>query len=83
MYEYTTSGVCARTIYFDVEDDRLKNVEFVGGCHGNLQGISALVEGMTVEEIIKKLSGIKCGGKMTSCPDQLTYALLSLYELEK
>lgn len=74
-YEFIPSGVCSRKIYLDVEDGIVKNVEFVGGCNGNLKGISALVKGMTVEDVIDKLSGIKCGMKNTSCPDQLSEAL--------
>ncbi len=75
MYNYTTSGTCARQIYLNIEDGIVKDVEFVGGCHGNLQGICALVKGMPVEEVKAKLSGIKCGLKKTSCPDQLAKAI--------
>ena len=77
-YEYRPEKVCARAIYLDVEDGVVKSVEFVGGCHGNLQGISALVKGMKTEEVIEKLSGICCGYKNTSCPDQLTKALTAI-----
>ncbi len=72
---YKTSGVCAAAIDFEVEDGRVKNVKFIGGCNGNTQGISKLVEGMMVEEVISRLEGIKCGFKSTSCPDQLSKAL--------
>lgn len=77
MYEFTPSGVCSKDIKFDLEGEKVTNVQFTGGCNGNLSGISALVEGMTVDELIDKLSGITCGGRSTSCPDQLTKALLS------
>jgi uncharacterized protein (TIGR03905 family) len=75
MYTYTTKGVCSRKITFDVENNLIKNVAFQSGCNGNLQGISRLVEGMSVDEAIKKLKGIRCGDKETSCPDQLATAL--------
>ena len=80
-YTYTTRGVCSRQITFEVEDGILKNVSFLGGCNGNTQGISKLVEGMEINEVIKRLKGTDCGGKNTSCPDQLAQALeLSLKE---
>lgn len=79
-YEYRTQGVCSRVIYLDVEDGIVKDVEFVGGCSGNLQGISSLVKGMKVEEVIEKVKGIRCGMKSTSCPDQLSQALASIQE---
>lgn len=75
MYEYLTSGVCAKAIKYHIEDSKVKNVEFIGGCNGNLKGIGKLVENMDIEEVINKLSGIKCGIKSTSCPDQLSKAL--------
>lgn len=75
MYQYTTHGTCSRTIFFDLEDGKVKNVSFVGGCNGNLKGIAALVEGMDANEAISRLEGIKCGAKATSCPDQLAQAL--------
>lgn len=75
---YKTNGVCSRTITADIEDGRVYNLRFEGGCNGNTKGISALVEGMTVEEVISRLDGIKCGFKGTSCPDQLAQALKSL-----
>jgi uncharacterized protein (TIGR03905 family) len=77
MYEYTPSGVCSKDIQFDIIGEKVTNVRFAGGCNGNLSGISTLVEGMRVDELIDKLSGITCGGRNTSCPDQLTKALLS------
>ncbi len=81
MNTYRTRGVCSRTIVFDVaEDGTLHNVAFEGGCHGNLQGIAALVEGMDVDTAIDRLDGIRCGYKSTSCPDQLAQALKEYQE---
>ena len=74
-FAYKTKGVCSRCIYIDVENDTVKSVRFEGGCNGNTKGISALVEGMRVDEVIDRLRGIKCGFKNTSCPDQLAEAL--------
>ena len=74
-YEYKTKGTCSSRILFDIEDGKLKNVEYIGGCNGNLQGIGKLVEGMPVDEVISRLRGIRCGYKPTSCPDQLAMAL--------
>ena len=70
-----TKGTCSRSIDVELEGNIIKSVSFLGGCHGNLQGISKLVEGMSVEEAVKRLRGICCGSKTTSCPDQLTIAL--------
>lgn len=75
MYIYKTSGVCSTEIHVDVENNNIKSVEFVRGCPGNLFGISNLVKGMTIDEAISKLEGIKCRDKSTSCPDQLAQAL--------
>ena len=75
MYQYKTKGTCSQMIYFDLEDNKVKNVQFLGGCNGNLQGIGKLVEGMDVDEVIARIDGIKCGSKCTSCPDQLAQAL--------
>ncbi|MEG1684539.1 MAG: TIGR03905 family TSCPD domain-containing protein [Bacteroides sp.] len=75
---YKTSGTCSTHIELEVENDILKNVKFWGGCNGNLQGISRLVQGLPVEEVISKLEGISCGGRPTSCPDQLCKALREL-----
>lgn len=72
---YHPKGVCSSAIDIDVEDGVIRSVSFTGGCNGNLQGISSLVKGMKVEDAISKLSGIKCGFKNTSCPDQLAQAL--------
>lgn len=74
-YTITTEGVCSDKITFHIEDGVVRKLEFIDGCDGNLQAISRLVEGMTVEEVIKRLKGIDCGGKGTSCPDQLARAL--------
>ncbi|MNI66407.1 TSCPD domain protein [compost metagenome] len=74
--KYTTSGVCAREISFDVEDNKLKNVSYVAGCNGNLQALSALVEGLDIDTVISKLQGIDCKQKGTSCADQLAKALI-------
>lgn len=78
--EYTTRGTCSRKIIFDVVDDKVTNVQFVMGCHGNTQGIAKLVEGMDVNEVIERLKGIDCNGRGTSCPDQLAKALESYLE---
>ena len=72
---YLTKGVCSRQISFDVTEGKVHNVRYVGGCNGNTQGVAALVEGMAVEEAIRRLKGIRCGSKPTSCPDQLATAL--------
>lgn len=73
--EYFPKGVCSRQMIIEVEDGIVRDVEVIGGCHGNLQGISKLVEGMKAEDVIARCSGIRCGIKSTSCPDQLTKAL--------
>lgn len=75
QYEYKTKGTCSQRILFEIEDNKVQNVQFIGGCNGNLQGISRLVEGMDVESVIEKIEGIHCGMKPTSCPDQLARAL--------
>ncbi len=80
MYSYATSGVCSQQINIEVEGDIIKNVQFIGGCNGNTQGISRLVQGMKVDDVIEKLEGIKCGFRPTSCPDQLTKALKKMKE---
>ena len=74
--ERKNSGVCSRSISFDIDANHIvTNVSFVGGCNGNLQGVSALCDGMTAEEIISRCKGIRCGFKSTSCPDQLAQAM--------
>ena len=74
-FTYTTAGVCSRKITFEVENEIVKKVAYEGGCDGNLQAVSKLVEGMKVTDVIKKLRGVDCRGKGTSCPDQLAQAL--------
>ena len=74
-YRYKPRGVCSRGIIFDVDDGLVKTVNFIGGCNGNTQGIARLAEGRPVVEVIRLLEGIDCGGKGTSCPDQLAKAL--------
>ena len=74
-YNYIPQGVCSRNIEIDVEDGIIVSVKFTGGCNGNTQGISALIKGMKVTDAIKKLKGIDCNGRGTSCPDQLAIAL--------
>lgn len=75
QYEYKTKGTCSQRILFEIEDNKLKNVQYIGGCNGNLKGISSLVEGMEIDDVIARLEGTKCGMKDTSCPDQLARAL--------
>ena len=75
QYEYQTSGTCSRSILFEIEEGKVRNLQFIGGCNGNLKGIGSLVEGMDVDEVIERLSGTTCGMKSTSCPDQLAQAL--------
>lgn len=75
VMRYKPQGVCSQQIDIEVKDGVIESVAFTGGCNGNLQGISSLVAGMKIEEAIKKLKGIKCGFKSTSCPDQLACAL--------
>lgn len=83
MYTYTPSGVCSRQIHFDLDKEGIiHNVSFIGGCHGNLQGIGRLVEGMKADEAIVRLQGIECNGKPTSCPDQFAKALQAALEHE-
>ncbi len=78
-YTYKTRGTCSSQITFDIEDNIVHNVKFYGGCNGNLKGIANLVEGMTVDEVIDRLSGVTCGFKNTSCPDQLARAIAEAY----
>lgn len=73
--DYQPRGVCSRRMCIEVEDGIVKSLQVQGGCHGNLQGISRLVEGMKVEDVIARMEGIRCGHKPTSCPDQLAQAL--------
>ena len=82
MYTYQTKGTCSRQISFELQDGKVHNVAFVGGCNGNLKGISKLVEGRDAKEIIALLKGNLCGNKPTSCPDQLALALEAALEQE-
>lgn len=74
-YEYTPKGVCSRKMIIDIDGDKIADLQVLGGCNGNLKGISALVKGMQIDEVISRLDGIKCGMKNTSCPAQLAAAL--------
>ena len=82
MYQYRTNGVCSQAILFDVVDNKVTNVKFVGGCTGNTTGVAKLVEGMDIDEVISRLEGIKCR-PTTSCPDQLAQALKKYKEEQK
>lgn len=75
VYKYRTSSTCSRSITLDLDGDIIRNVSFEGGCNGNLNGISAIVKGMKAQDVIDRFSGIRCGFKSTSCPDQLARAL--------
>lgn len=79
-FQYKTKGTCSRSITFEIEDGVVHNVQFDGGCHGNLQGIVKLVENRPVDEVIGLLKGIDCRGRGTSCPDQLAKALQAALE---
>lgn len=79
-YIYKTKGTCSQQIAVELDGDIIKKVEFVGGCNGNLTGISKIVEGMTVTHVAEKFRGTKCGTRSTSCPDQLAIAVLEAYE---
>lgn len=80
QYTYIPKGVCAKKIIFDIKDGIIKNVVFLGGCNGNAQGLSKLLEGQNANEIMKKLKGIDCGGRGTSCPAQFAEALKEILE---
>ena len=75
MQSYKTSGTCAREIKFEIEDDKITEIQFISGCPGNLIGIQSLVKGKHIDHVIEKLKGVPCGSKTTSCPDQLALAL--------
>jgi uncharacterized protein (TIGR03905 family) len=77
---FTPEGVCSSRIYFTIDAGKIVRVEFMDGCEGNLQGIASLVEGMEIDEVVKKLSGIDCSGRGTSCPDQLARALEAAHD---
>lgn len=74
-YEYIPRGVCSRKMIFDIENDQVRSLEVIGGCNGNLKGISSLITGMKLSEVIERLDGITCGSKPTSCPAQIAEAL--------
>ncbi len=82
-YNYKTQGTCSSKITFDINDDKITDIHFTGGCNGNLKAISILVDGMSVKEIEDKLKGNTCGFKKTSCADQLAIAVRKAYEEEK
>ena len=82
-YDYKTKDTCSQVISLDIDGDKVYNVSFMGGCNGNLKAIPILVEGMTVEEIEKKLSGVLCGRRPTSCSDQLAKAVREAYEASR
>ncbi len=82
-FTYRPRGVCSQLMEIEVEGDKIKHVKVTGGCSGNLQGISRLVEGMEIKEAISRMEGIRCGFKPTSCPDQLAKALKQCLEAEE
>ena len=82
-YDFSPKGVCARRLEFELDGDIVKNVQFMGGCNGNLKALAALTEGMTVDQVCERLKGITCGLKNTSCSDQLAQALAKAQEIEK
>ena len=82
-YDYPTEMVCSQLISFDIDGDVIRNIEFMGGCNGNLKAIPILVEGWTVDEIAQKLTGITCGRRPTSCGDQLAHAVREAYAAEQ
>lgn len=75
VIQYATEGTCCQMIQVKINNDSIEDIDFLGGCHGNLQGIKQLVKGMKLDDVIEKLHGIKCGDKSTSCPDQLAKCL--------
>ena len=77
---YNTVGTCSKQIIIELEDEIIKNIEFIGGCNGNLQGLDRLARGMKITDVIEKLKGIRCGAKATSCPDQLAVGLMKYLE---
>lgn len=80
---YKTKGTCSREIHIETDGDIIKDVKFIGGCHGNTQGIASLVKGMKIQEVIDRTEGIDCGGRGTSCPDQLSKALKEILSTKK
>lgn len=77
-FDYTPKGVCSRKFTIEVEDGKIGDIAIVGGCSGNLQGLAALLKGMDVEDAVKRMEGIRCGFKSTSCPDQMAQALKTI-----
>lgn len=77
VFQYRTTGTCSQMIQVKINDGIIEDVDFLGGCNGNLKGIKSLVKGMKIDDVIEKLQGIKCGEKPTSCPDQLAQCLIS------
>lgn len=75
VIQYQTSGTCCRLMQVKLDDNKIVDVDFIGGCPGNLLGIKQLIKGMSIEEVISKFSGVRCGDKLTSCPDQLAKCL--------
>lgn len=82
-FEYLPKGVCSRKYIFEIEDDIIKDAKIIGGCPGNLAGIKKLIIGLHIDEVIDRLSGIRCGFKKTSCPDQISKALLIYKKKQK
>ena len=83
LVQYQPKGVCAKMIHFKIKDNIVHDVEFIGGCNGNLKGISILVKGMHINEILPKLNGLPCGSRPTSCPDQMTKGLAAYIEAKE
>lgn len=81
-YHYRTKGTCSSEIVVDLDGDTVRSVKFIGGCNGNTKGIGALVAGMKAEDVINRCKGIRCGAKLTSCPDQLAYAIMQAQDAE-
>lgn len=81
IFEYQPKGVCSRQFTFDIEDNKINSLKVIGGCNGNLNGISRILVGMDVDHVIERFSGTMCGGKPTSCPDQIACALMEYKKL--
>lgn len=80
---YKTKGTCSSAIEFEIEDGILKDIHFVGGCQGNTTGVAALAKGLPIDEVIERLDGIQCGFRGTSCPDQLSKALIEFKKISR
>lgn len=83
VFQYQTRGTCSKLIAVEIDNNKIKNIQILGGCMGNLTGISKLVIGMDIDDVISKLQGIDCGGKGTSCPDQIARCLIQYKESKK